>query len=64
MKEDYLKFAEWVAEQITIEKLEYDFSDGIWFYENAMGEILQFKTDGLYQVYCMDVNPSQPKPAM
>lgn len=45
MKEDYLKFAEWVAEQITIEKLEYDFSDGLWFYENAMGEIRQLKNE-------------------
>lgn len=54
MKDNYLKFAEWVAQKITVEQLEYDFSDEIWFYEAMSGKINQFKTKGLYQVYLLD----------
>lgn len=56
---EYLKFSEWVATQITLEKLEYDFSQGIWFYE-PMGEIRQFTTDGLYQVYLIENKRKNP----
>lgn len=55
MKKKDLKFAEWVAKKITFEELEYDFSDEIWFYENDSNQIRQFNTEGLYQVYLLDI---------
>ena len=50
MKVD-IKFVEWVAEKITTEQLEYNYSDELWYYESESYKLMEFTTEGLYKLY-------------
>ena len=54
---DCFRFAEWVAKMITLEQLEYDFSDDIWFYQSEYTDqkIIQYDTKGLHQIFKMNL---------
>jgi len=48
-----IEFAKWVAKQITLEVLEYNFSDDIWYLQSEYtdNKIIQFTTEHLFNYW-------------